>query len=172
MPKNLRSIVLLLLLLSFLLFLVGFRLGKKVERIDKNYVSPTPLKSIPTTNIQPTQSQLQFKSFLNTQCGIAFLYPLTFSEDPLSSQEAYLSAQTQQILVSCNKEGVTEAKKRFSEFDTKESQTVKNQKVTIYKKADGLDTWTVLNSQNGKTILFEVSTNLSNLVLKTLEFVN
>lgn len=55
MKHNLRSVIMLSSLIAVLLFLIGFRLGKYVERENKTYVAPTaiPIAS-PTPSPAPT----------------------------------------------------------------------------------------------------------------------
>jgi len=51
MKHNLRSVIMLSSLIAVLVFLIGFRLGKHVESLNKAYVAPT---QIPTASPIPS----------------------------------------------------------------------------------------------------------------------
>jgi len=153
MRYNIRSIIFTGVLLAVLLFLVGFRLGKKVEFIDKTYVPPTPTATIvPPT---PTEFPSTIERYQSKGCALSFLYPPQLEIEE-SSQEAQLKKGKESIFVSCKKETVAKLQKELSL-----SPTPINPKTT---------TWIIGNPRTGQKVAFKVTRNLSDLVLKTLEF--
>lgn len=168
MPKNFRPLVFILLLFAVLTFLVGFRFGKQIERMDKSYVPP--VKITPTPPTSPTPPPIKLATYANPDCGLTFLYPADFEEETISSSEARLKDGGQNIFISCDK-------KTISKFATEVAKlkptmkTVNNKKIALYEKEKGAKQWSIFNNLTAKTIIFGVSDNLVNLVLKTVEFV-
>lgn len=56
MKYTLRSVIMLSFLIALLTFLIGFRLGGRVEFLNKSYVPPTAVPS-PTLPITPSPTQ-------------------------------------------------------------------------------------------------------------------
>lgn len=173
MTRNLRSVVLLLLLFAVLLFLVGFRLGKRVERIDKTYV-PLPTPTHPPTgrpSPSPIESPIAFNTYLNPECGISFLYPVGLKESKMSSSAAELESGAQRIFVTCDKDAVSKIRKEVLELEEMDKRSFKGRKTSVYKKDASMKTWVVYNTATGKRVAFEATDNFVNLIFKTLEFV-
>lgn len=146
-------------------------MGKKVERIDKTYVAPTfPLKQA-TATPQPTIVPEKFNSFLSAECALTFLYPSTLVENDISSQEAQLANNANRIRVSCDPDAVKQMKETVKEMQEETTQTVRSQKVSFYKLDTSTHMWIVNNTLIGKPVFFESSSNLTPLIIKTLEFV-
>ena len=167
MRYNIRSIIFTGVLLAVLLFLVGFRLGKKVEFIDKTYVPPTPTATIvPPT---PTDFPSTIEQYQSKGCALSFLYPPQLEIEE-SSQEAQLKKGKESIFVSCKKETVAKLQKELNESKgSKSVASVQNQNINIYSDSK-FSSWIIINSKTGSKIVFKVTRNLSDLVLKTLEF--
>jgi len=167
---NLRSIVFLLILVSVVLFLAGFRLGKKIERIDKTY---TPLLT-PTATPKPTATPLplRFTTFLSTDCGLKFLYPDYFEEKETATSEARLVYNNDEITVDCRKSKIEEFTKNIKNHQKEDEITIKNRKVQVYQLTDqkGGVLFLILNPQRTKKILITLPKNLLNLVAETVEF--
>lgn len=167
---NSRSIIFLLILLSVALFLIGFRLGKKIERIDKTYA---PLLT-PTATPKPTATPrpLRFNTFLSTDCGLKFLYPDSFKEEETSTDEARLANNSDEITVDCRKSKVEEFSKNKKKYQTDDEITIKNQKTQLYKTSGKKDAilFLITNPLNAKKILITLPKNLLNLLAETLEF--
>jgi len=152
------------------LFLAGFRLGKKIERIDKTYVpllTPT-ITPKPTTTPQP----LRFNTFLSADCAIKFLYPDSFKEEETSTDEARLFYNNDQITVDCRKTKTEEFSKNKKKYQTDDEITIKNQKVQLYKVSKKKDEvlFLINNPLNAKKILITLRKNLLNLIAETVEF--
>ncbi|MFS8159004.1 MAG: hypothetical protein ACMG6E_02100 [Candidatus Roizmanbacteria bacterium] len=163
---NLRSLVLLSVITSLILFLVGFRFGKFIERQDKSYTPPSPIPSPTVTVVAPTSKPIGFKTFDST-CDVSFTYPTFLTAEKSSSDSAILKKDSQTITLACQKKSpLTNAQDTSSSSAT----IIHGQKVYKENLKKGIDTWSI-NSQTGKHIIFETSKNLTSLVQSTLEFV-
>lgn len=164
-----RHFIFLLVLLSLVLFLSGFRLGKKIERLDKTYIPP--LSPTTTPKPTPTQRPLQFNTFLSADCGLKFLYPSFFSEEESATNEGRLTFQDEQISLTCQKEKIEEFNKNKKSLAQEEEATIANQKIIIYQAPQKNHLlFSLFNAKNGKMILFTIPKNLFNLFAETLEF--
>lgn len=170
MIKNSRPAVVLLLLLAVALFLVGFRFGKTVEQVNQSYIPLQP-PSTPTTTLLPTEPPVKFNNYLDPQCGITFLYPANLTKEPISSQAAQLTKASERIFISCNPTTVKNSRDVLKNIQATKAQTTNGQIVPFYQKDAHTQTWIVFNTLLGKSVLFESSLNLSNLILKTTEFI-
>lgn len=166
MPKDLKPALLLVSLFVIVIFLFGFRLGKKVEQLNKNFaLTPTPTRPVTTT---PTEAPtVSYATYVSPGCALTLLYPEGFTEQKPSSTEARLIKGAQEIYFTCEKTAVQEAQKQA----TGEAKTVKvgTQSVRMFEKG-GNNSWIVLNTLTGRRILFETSVALTDLVLRTLQF--
>lgn len=169
MPKNFRSIVFLLILFAIALFLIGFRLGKNIERMDKSFIPTPPISLIPP--ISPSPLKLNLKTLSHPDCGISFLYPSDLKK-VTATDEARLKNEAQEIYFSCDREKGAEFKDAIKDATAEATVTIKNQKISIYKKDFTSMGWSIYNSLNAKTVIFEASENLVDLILQTLEFQN
>lgn len=169
MSKESRPLIFLLVLISIVLFLAGFRLGKRVERIDQTYQpSPTPTKTVSPT---PTNSPLQFSTYINSECALTFLYPFYLKENQISSAGAELKSEESKIVVSCDEKTVLLKKEAVADLKEADQRRVKDQRVVIYREDEETNSFLIYNILNGKWIAFEVSPNLTNLILATVDFV-
>lgn len=171
MLKNIHSVVLLSLLFTILMFLVGFRLGKYVEHIDKTYVPPsTPIITLSQTS--PMTKPFAVITYTHKVCGVSFLAPNYLEEKAVSSQEAVLFKDKEKIRVSCDKK-TAEAAKQEQKMATPSATTTvlnRNQKVLIYEN-DNLSSAVIYNTSTSRSILIETTDTLVKLVLYSLEFV-
>lgn len=167
---NTRSIFFLLVLFSIVLFLAGFRLGKRIERMDKAYVPPITPTAIPKPTITPRP--LRFNTFLSTDCGIKFLYPDSFKEEETSTDEASLINNNDEITVDCRKSKIEEFTKNIKSYQKEDQITIQKQKVQIYQadKQKNEVLFLITNPQNAKKILITLPKNLLNLFSETVEF--
>ncbi len=151
-----RSIVVFGSLLILVIFLGGFRLGRTVEKADKNFVPPTKIPS-PTPPVSPTIPPLALKTFTHP-CGVSFSYPSTLDVGNNASSAADLKDGTQSISISCEKIA-SNSGNVVADVDA----------ITPTPSGDMLMMWHVRNTNTRQTISFKVSTNLVELVLKTLK---
>lgn len=151
MKNNIRSIVFILTLVAIVLFLAGFRLGKRIERIDKTYVPPTP---VITPTAAPTEPPLKFKEVSDSDCGVSFLMP---------------EGLEKKVSVDCEKEAVAKSRKAFTEKEPAEEVRILTQKVRLYEKNKTVS-FIIFNTQNGKRVLFAVPAEFLKLVTRTLSF--
>ncbi|OGK21413.1 hypothetical protein A3C23_01335 [Candidatus Roizmanbacteria bacterium RIFCSPHIGHO2_02_FULL_37_13b] len=170
MQINSRPMILFFLLLALLTFLVGFRLGRRVEKMDKTYVPKPTINMIPTDTPSPTAVSLEFVNYQNKICGFNFIYPKFMEENKISSESSKLSGQNSNVYYECNKTEVFNKKEALSELDPQKELTIQNQKIKLFRKNDQIIMFVALNSSKNRSIFFEISDNLADLVLKTLEF--
>jgi hypothetical protein len=166
---NSRSIIFLLILFSLVLFLVGFRLGKKIERIDKTYAPLLTPTVTPKLTIAPLP--LRFNTFLSADCGLKFLYPDYFEEKETSTDEARLVFNKDEITVDCRKAKIEEFNKNKKSYEQEEEMTILNQKISVYKASlKGQLLFMLSNPQTTQKILITLPKNLLNLLAETVEF--
>ncbi len=164
---SMRSVVILLILLAILLFLVGFRLGKYIERIDKTYVPPpTPTQSFQPT---PTNIPLTLATYKHKDCGVVFLHPQNLKESKSSSTEAELKNDSERIFLSCDSKQIAKFKDDLKKAAASEEARIRNQSVTVLTNKTE-NSWVISNTLTGKPVFFTVTKNLNSLVSKTLEF--
>ncbi|OGK15980.1 hypothetical protein A2690_00810 [Candidatus Roizmanbacteria bacterium RIFCSPHIGHO2_01_FULL_39_12b] len=154
-------------LIGLALFLGGFRLGKKVEMIDKSYVSPTPIAPTRTPTVIPTDAIITFKSFAHAGCGVEFLYPSDLKHDKNSSTSATFTSGVSGIMFDCDK---NIASKTAGLLLSPTIVQINNKKISFYPNSAKTDNWTVRNPLTGRIISFTTLKNLTDLVMKTLEF--
>lgn len=158
-----RHLIFLLLLFSLVLFLAGFRLGKKIEQINKTSV----FSSSPT----PSPKPLQFNTFLSTDCRIKFLYPAFFIKEKSATNEGKLTFKEEKIYFSCQKEKIEEFNKNKKDLAKHQEITFADQKIIIYQDLQKTHfLFTLLNPKTEKFILFNIPKNLLNLFFETLKF--
>jgi hypothetical protein len=151
-----KSLALLALLILSVIFLGGFRLGRTVEKADKNFVPPTKIPTA-TPLASPTLPPLQLKTFTHP-CGVSFSYPASIPENRNSSNAAILKDGTQSIEIECEKIASNSG-----------NITAKVEGITPIPHKDDITTWQVRNPKTRQVVSFSVSKNLVELVLKTLK---
>ena len=165
MTRNIKAVALLLLLLSLLLFLVGFRLGRHVEYLDKTYVPPQPSP----TAVSATDKPFGVVTYTHKVCGISFLYPNNLDEKIVSSQEAKLVKDKDSVRVFCDKRLIDQLKKERQESSPSATIAVQNQRLPLYE-IDNTFSIIIVNPQKKTSVLVESTNNLSKLIFSTLEF--
>ncbi len=157
MKLSSRSLLVFGSLTFLVIFLGGFRLGRFVEKTDKSYVPPTripfPTEYIPTATPVP----LVLKTFTHP-CGVSFNYPATLGVEKNASEAAKLSDGNQLIEITCAKIASNSAK-IGAVADT----------ITPMVKKEGVSTWEIKNTKTRQVISFNASSNLTELILKTLK---
>lgn len=142
-----KSFFLFGILFVGVIFLGGFRLGRTIEKADKNFVPPT---KAPTPLATPTQQPFELKT-LEHPCGITFSYPSTLTLDKNASDAAELRDAAQYILVDCTKQASPSGQIASTPTPTKQGVM-----------------WEVRSAKTRKTVQIEASKNLVELILKTL----
>lgn len=170
MQQNSRPIIILLILLAVALFLIGFRFGKTIERIDKTYVAPQRLAPTPLPSPIAHKPAFSTATYIHPDCGITFLYPAGLQQSYISSTEAKLSESGEFISLSCGKEAVLAFQKEHNATGEAETSKSAGQTIRTYQTKGNI-TWLVNNQLKGKRVIFLTSKNLGYLIIKTLEFV-
>jgi hypothetical protein len=161
-----KSIIFLLILISLVLFLVGINVGKEVEKTNQKIViTPTKIIEKPTVTSIP----IAYETFIQSECGVTFLYPKNLKESNISSGSASLLSAQETIKVTCNTKDVADFTNNKEKYKDEGLVTLNNQKINLYSQ-DGISFFLYKNPYNGKSIIFEVTKNLQSLVLKTVEF--
>ncbi len=139
------------------IFLGGFRLGRLVEKSDKSYIPPTripaPTAFVPTSTPVP----LKLKTYTHP-CGVSFSYPSTLEVEKDASEAAKLTDGNQTIDITCMK---------VASDSAKIVSTVNAITPTISPK--DVTTWEIRNAKTRQVISFKASSNLAELILKTLQ---
>ncbi len=165
MNTNPRSILLLVLLSSIVVFFVGFRFGKRIERLDKNYISPTPFVTDAPT---PTKEPTTFDTFIHEDCQLSFLHPKGMDKKS-ASDGATLTSDTESIDFTCEDKAVADFIKNHPSTSEGKMTRSAGQNVRVFSEKD-FTSWSAFNTQSGNRVIFTVSSGLTDLVLKTLEF--
>lgn len=164
--------VVLLFLFAVLLFIVGFRYGRYVEKIDKTYIPPisqTPQATNPTTSPAPTTT-LQLEPFKHAECKINFFYPNYMSEEKISSQESQLTGNGQTLTFSCNRQMVFAKREAIQELQEAQQATISGQRVPLYAPDKDRLLFIVQNPVLGRSVYFETNASLLSLLQQTLRF--
>lgn len=156
-------------LIIILVFILGVRLGQKVEKTNK--VIDVMLSIPPSARPNPTSGQLEFKQHVNLLCGIKFLYPSDFEVKKVSSISAvFLKKDQEQIEYDCT------SKNKLEEVLTDEeiaSAEINFKNARLKGKNTNNNTtllFQIKNPNNRKNIDIAIQKNLYPLFEKSLEF--
>lgn len=167
MNKNLKPIFLLFFLLSIIIFLVGFRYGRKIERLDKSYIPPTPtLIATPSPIASPTPVNYSTKQFKSKLCGISFLIPDNFKTSQKNYQEI-LSYNQQKIIVNCQPE-VEEIFNDYKNTTPSAEYKINRQQIDVYQEKNQVIIFSP-NSAINRLIQITTDPKLEQLIIKTIE---
>lgn len=162
--------ILLLVLSLILIFIFGVRYGQRVEKTNKaiNYLLSLP----PTKPPEPTQKPLSFQTYINKDCAVQFLYPVTVNLVKNSTFSAVFNEKgKEQIELNC------ENKNKLMEIINNEeikSEEISFKKTKIQTKLTNLEKVYVFkfyNPINAKNIYVAITKSLYPLFEKSLEFV-
>lgn len=166
---NPKSTILLLILVSIVLFMIGINLGKQIERSDKKYDAMLSITPAPTM-ASPTNPPLSFKSYMNKGCGVSLVLPKTMVEKT-ASLSASITEGSNLIKLSCDPKVIQEFTRKKGKTNEKDLQEyIYGGRTITGIRVKDRDLFTLVNSTTGKTILFETSQNMTDLVLKSVEF--
>lgn len=163
---NPKSIIFLLMLLSLVLFLVGINLGKTIEKVNKTSVIKPTTSTAPLPTI--TDSLFHTNNVISKLCGIDFLLPDTFKSQSSSSDSGTFVKNKQIIKYTCKKNDLNEFITKKTDM-TATAVTINSRKIPIYT-IEGNTLFVVTNPLKGNSILFETSDNLTQLILRSLQF--
>ncbi len=162
-----RTFIVIATLISIVLFLGGFRLGKQVERLDKSYVPPITITPTIAPSIIPTQTAIQFKTLSHSPCAMSFIYPDNLKIEKNSSTGATLKNDTSLIQFDCIRSQSSTSSAKFIPDPT--ITTVNNKKFSIYS-GPIYNELKITNPLTGRVLFFTVSKSLTDLIIRTLEF--
>src|SRR3989338_7263940 len=168
MKTNIKPYLLLFCLLSIVLFLAGFRYGRKVEQLDKKYVQPTKIIS-PTKALNPTSKPVGFRSYNSLPCQVSFLIPDNFKSEA-SEEGDLLSNKNQSIIISCQQKEIRKIMIDYEDATPSAQYKIAGQKVNVFETGKNRSLWTVKNPNNQELILFQADDNLIPIIIKTIEF--
>jgi len=168
---NARSLTFIFSLIALLMFIVGFRYGRKVDTAEKTYVPPTPRPEATSISFPtPTPFSQEFAYFTHKDCGISFVLPKNYEEQKKSSDEARLKVLDEEIVVNCNKKKVAEIRLALADLQEESVEKIGSQKVNIYTAPGNKDRWVMLNNVDQKYVYFLTPKSLTPLIIKTLGF--
>ena len=168
MKTNIKPYLLLFCLLSIVLFLAGFRYGRKVEQLDKKYVQPTKIIS-PTKALNPTSKPVGFRSYNSLPCKVSFLIADDFKKMTDDDSEL-LSNKIQSIIINCQQKEIRKTMIDYEDATPSAQYKLTGQKVNVYEMTKNKSLWTVKNPFNQELILFVADNNLIPIIIKTIEF--
>jgi hypothetical protein len=159
------------ILIVIVIFILGVKLGGRVEKTNK--VIDVILSLPPTKTPAPTKP-IAFDTFKHKECGIQFLYPKTLKAEKISTEDAHLVANgtDEEIYVNCSKSNYLTTILNENNVTTSEAQ-LKNQKIKIYTlKTDSQEfaSFQVKNPSNGKLITVVIDKNLYPLFENTVQY--
>lgn len=173
MNQKIGPFVLLGSLFIVLVFILGVRYGKHVEKTDK--VIAYVLSITPTKTPEPTKPA-SYLTFLNKGCGVQFLYPEILKVDKNGTAEASLKeGSAEAVQLSCEKNN--EIQKIVFSSDSKiATEEVKFKAATIKARTDQKNSSSMLyfqirNPQNGKMVSVAILKNYFPLFASTLQYI-
>ncbi len=148
------------------MFLGGFRLGRFIERADKSFVPITPSIVLTQPATSPTTTPILLSTFTH-ECGVSFSYPssLKINEEATNSAKLNDGSQTIEVLCHASSSATPSQPKDIEPTIIK----IQNQNVRLFRTAKN-DIWTVREPKKQRFVMFETSTNLTDLITKTLRF--
>src|SRR3989338_7370349 len=169
MKTNIKPYLLLFFLLSIVLFLAGFRYGRKVEQIDKTYIPPTKIISPTKPQTSPTPYSIGFRNYNSLPCQVSFLIPDNFKKMTDDNSEL-LSNKIQSIKINCQQKKIRKTMIDYEDATPSAQYKLTGQKVNVYEMTKNKSLWTVKNPFNQELILFVADNNLIPIIIKTIEF--
>lgn len=158
--------ILILSLVIILIFIFGFQYGKHVESTNKslNYIlsiTPTSKK----LNVDTKNSIVAYKKYINSQCGISFVYPITIHISDQASPEAKADLKDKNIiLVNCQSD-LPEVKGSSSEAKLDNKNAIK------YTETNSSYIYYYIHNVNNKRISIKIPKDLDSLIVQTFKFI-
>lgn len=175
MWKKPKPLVIILILSAVLLFIIGIRLGKKIERIDQRNIEQINQRRqaalLSKQKLTPTTPPFALKKFFSPVCGLQFFYPAGFAEYEQSTDEARLTYQDQIISVHCNRSKIIGFIDRKPSMQSEGTRKIQEVDVKLYE-AETPDTLFVFFTHpiNEKNILMRLPRHLLDLFEATVLF--
>lgn len=165
-----RPLLLLAILVSIAFFLLGFRLGKRIERMDKSFIPPTTIPSKTPPSKTPTPNAIGFDTFTHKGCGITFMYPTSLVLKKQSSQSAFFSGSDQTIVTNCTPDTIVKFTNKTK--NTTPSATFKNNFgiIKLFNEKN-LQSYIIKHTNKSTSTLITSDTKLTDLILKTINLV-
>lgn len=171
---NSRSLVFIGILLIVFFFLIGIRIGKKIQQIDSKKIVASPIQ-----NPKIVFTALKLKKFIASACGFQFLYPAEFEESENATNEASLiykanpqNNTTNIITISCDSPSkMKEFTDKKKQLKTEGIRVVDTIDINLYQ-SDITNTAYVyfIHPTSDKQILMRIPHSLLNLFESTLKF--
>lgn len=163
---NQRYFILIFVLGLLLMFIIGIRLGKKIERSDRR---AQELKTAKNQSSQ--QPDFAVKKFISKACGVTFVYPSLFKEENEATDEARLTDGKEIITLLCDKYKMSRFLTKKKKLSVTKTFTVDEVEITIYP-SEVPDTVYLyfLHPDSEKQILARMPNELLSLFQSTLVF--
>lgn len=167
MKFNPRSLIFIFILITVFTFLLGIRIGKKIEQI--NTFNKTPMKE---KNPTPTPAPFELKKYVASACGFQFLYPAVFKELEEATDEAKFTYQNEIITILCDSPSKM---KRFlnktKQFKTEEIRIVDSAEITLYSSEIVNTSYVYFtHPESKKATLMRIPHDLLDLFENTMQF--
>lgn len=168
--KKIGPTLLIGFLLLILFFILGVKLGQKVEKTNKtiNYL----LSLTPSPKLTPTkvEERTKFDLFENKKCGIKFLYPSNLNVKSASTSAFFQNSKGERsISFDCSsiKNNLKDDKIATGEAG------FKNKKIIVQQKTTGNTLFYIFNIKNPlnqKNITVNIAEDLYPLFESTIQF--
>lgn len=167
MKFNPRSLIFISILIAIFTFLLGVRIGKKIEQINT-------LNTVPVKNKNPTSAPTAFalKKYVASACGFQFLYPAAFKESEEASDEAKFIYHTSIITILCDS---TSKMKKFlnqkNQLKVEGTRVADSVEMTLYP-SEVINTSYVyfIHPESKKATLMRIPHDLLDLFENTVQF--
>jgi len=170
MHKGRAAISFLFVLFTIVVFFIGLRIGKRIEKIDKTYEQS---QKTAQKNALRTDPFLTYIPFYSSFCGMRFLHPAALKEqDDQATDEAALVYDNKMITLRCTNQHIRTFNRMRNSLTLTEEKTIASAAAQLYTSSLK-DTYLIyiVHPTTEKEIIVTISKNLLPLFEQTLEFV-
>lgn len=170
MHKGRTAISFLCILFIIVVFFIGLRIGKRIERIDKTYEQS---QKTAQKNALRTDPFFTYIPFYSNFCAVRFLHPAALKEqDEQATDEAALVYENKIITIRCTNQHIRTFNRMKNSLTLTEEKTIASTEAQLYTSSLK-DTYLIhmVHPTTEKEIIVTISKNLLPLFEQTLEFV-
>lgn len=170
MQNKKGPLFLILTLLIILFFILGVKLGQKVEKTNKTISYVLSLTPSPRPTQIKVEETVKYLNYENKKCGLKFLYPSNLIVKEASTAAEFKNSRGERSM-STNCQSNIKLEKE-TDVSTGEAY-FNNKKIIVNKKNTGTYTLLIFEIKNPKTlksIRVEIRDDLYPLFERTLQF--